>query len=329
MRSAAIKYQDKLQNGVIFVTSDTHFSTLFLQKKRRAESSEFRSTHDVSPYNYPFTFTGKEKDTETGYSYFGARYYDSDLSGLFLSVDPMADKYPSISPYAYCAWNPLKLVDDDGNEMKDPPASRITVQNGYVILKMDNLNKSTRARINQFNNDPSNWPKGQIGAIAPMAQVRHISGLVSPQGGYGYSEPSEATIYTKAVTSKSTGLPDRRVKPRPIMSNGTRVGNVALVAVEATIFSINAITGFLWNRDKKLISEHLGLLFEAFNDVIKYTNEKGLPDKYNNPCDLLFIANYVMQKENNTGDNNINKIGDEIRESLNYKYNNKVKQCEN
>ena len=26
-----------------------------------------------------FTFTGKERDSETGFSYFGARYYDSDL----------------------------------------------------------------------------------------------------------------------------------------------------------------------------------------------------------------------------------------------------------
>ena len=66
--------------------------------------------------NREYSFTGKERDEETGYSYFGARYYDSDLSGLFLSVDPMADKYPSISPYAYCAWNPLKLVDPDGME---------------------------------------------------------------------------------------------------------------------------------------------------------------------------------------------------------------------
>ncbi len=31
----------------------------------------------------------------------------------------MADKYPSISPYAYCAWNPLKLVDPDGKDF-DP-----------------------------------------------------------------------------------------------------------------------------------------------------------------------------------------------------------------
>ena len=60
------------------------------------------------------TFTGKERDDETGYSYFGARYYDSDLSGLFLSVDPMSDKYPSLSPYAYCMWNPVKLVDPKG-----------------------------------------------------------------------------------------------------------------------------------------------------------------------------------------------------------------------
>ena len=73
------------------------------------------------PYNLTYTpefcfpFTGKERDRETGFSYFGARYYDSDLSGLFLSVDPMSDKYPSISPYAYCAWNPVKLVDPDGN----------------------------------------------------------------------------------------------------------------------------------------------------------------------------------------------------------------------
>ncbi len=61
--------------------------------------------------------TGKEKDSETGYYAFGARYYDCDLSGIFLSVDPMSDKYPNISPYAYCAWNPVKLVDPDGREV--------------------------------------------------------------------------------------------------------------------------------------------------------------------------------------------------------------------
>ena len=72
----------------------------------------------MQPYSPShFTFAGKEKDSETGYYAFGARYYECDLSGIFLSVDPMSDKYPSISPYAYCAWNPVKLVDPDGREI--------------------------------------------------------------------------------------------------------------------------------------------------------------------------------------------------------------------
>ena len=63
--------------------------------------------------------TGKERDEETGYSYFGARYMDHDLMTMWLSVDPLADKYPSISPYAYCAWNSVKLVDPEGGEITD------------------------------------------------------------------------------------------------------------------------------------------------------------------------------------------------------------------
>jgi len=36
---------------------------------------------------------------------------------VWLSVDPMADKYPSMSPFMYCAGNPLKYVDPDGREI--------------------------------------------------------------------------------------------------------------------------------------------------------------------------------------------------------------------
>ena len=39
---------------------------------------------------------------------------DHELMTMWLSVDPMADKYPSISPYAYCAWNPIILTDPNG-----------------------------------------------------------------------------------------------------------------------------------------------------------------------------------------------------------------------
>ncbi len=59
---------------------------------------------------------GKEKDPETGYGYFGARYMDHELMTMWLSIDPLSDKYPNISPYAYCMWNPVKLIDPDGRD---------------------------------------------------------------------------------------------------------------------------------------------------------------------------------------------------------------------
>ena len=70
----------------------------------------------LSTVNWTHTFSAKEKDTETGYSYFGSRYYSSDLS-IWLSVDPMSAKYPSLSPYVYCANNPIKLVDPNGEDI--------------------------------------------------------------------------------------------------------------------------------------------------------------------------------------------------------------------
>lgn len=62
-----------------------------------------------------YTFSAKEKDSETNLSYFGARYYSSDLS-IWLSVDPMSDKYPSLSPYVYCKNSPVVLFDPDGED---------------------------------------------------------------------------------------------------------------------------------------------------------------------------------------------------------------------
>ena len=46
-----------------------------------------------STWEAPYKFNGKEKDEETGLYYYGARYYSPELS-MWLSVDPMSDKYP-------------------------------------------------------------------------------------------------------------------------------------------------------------------------------------------------------------------------------------------
>jgi len=52
----------------------------------------------------------------------GARLYHSTAS-VWLSVDPLSDKYPSVSPYVYCANNPVRLVDPDGRDWWVPDGS--------------------------------------------------------------------------------------------------------------------------------------------------------------------------------------------------------------
>ena len=66
------------------------------------------------PYQ-PYKYNGKEFVTEYGYDTYdyGFRNYYSAI-GRFTSVDPLAEKYYNISPYAYCANNPVKYVDLDG-----------------------------------------------------------------------------------------------------------------------------------------------------------------------------------------------------------------------
>jgi len=63
-----------------------------------------------------YDFTGKERDNETSYDYFGARYYDSRI-GRWGQVEPLLDKYPSFSSYSYSANNPILYRDFNGEEI--------------------------------------------------------------------------------------------------------------------------------------------------------------------------------------------------------------------
>ena len=99
----------------------------------------------LTPVRWTFTFSAKERDAETGLTYFGARYYSSDLS-IWLSVDPMSDKYPSLSPYVYCANNPVKLVDPNGMEVINPYKKMIETAKKDISnakIRLSNLQRGT------------------------------------------------------------------------------------------------------------------------------------------------------------------------------------------
>ncbi len=61
-----------------------------------------------------YTFNAKELDEETGMYYYEARYM---APPTFISRDPLFEKYFWLSPYAYCANNPMKYVDPSGEEI--------------------------------------------------------------------------------------------------------------------------------------------------------------------------------------------------------------------
>ena len=79
------------------------------------------TTEGTQPYKY----STKELDRENGLDWYDskARMYDPTI-GRTPTQDPMAEKYYSLSPYLWCAGNPITFTDPNGNVVEDP--------NGYI-----------------------------------------------------------------------------------------------------------------------------------------------------------------------------------------------------
>lgn len=67
---------------------------------------------------HPFRFTGKELEKINSLNWydFGARWYDVAGVPMWTSIDPLCEKYYSVSPYVYCHNNPVMLIDPDGRD---------------------------------------------------------------------------------------------------------------------------------------------------------------------------------------------------------------------
>ena len=61
----------------------------------------------------PYRYGGKEWNATTSTYDFEARYLSPSFH-RFTTMDPLCEKYYHISPYAYCAGNPINFVDPDG-----------------------------------------------------------------------------------------------------------------------------------------------------------------------------------------------------------------------
>ena len=89
-----------------------------------------------------FACNAKELDEESGMYYFEARYY---APPIFISPDPLFEKYPWMSMYAYCGNNPVSRIDPTGMTWYE------VNENGYITPIMDKETGKVKGADDDFD----------------------------------------------------------------------------------------------------------------------------------------------------------------------------------
>ncbi len=169
-------------------------------------------------FNNRWKFTGKEMDEETGLYYYGARFYNPSTS-IWLSVDPLAEVYPTISPYAYVANNPIAFVDPDGKRIKPWKTTysffgiKWTIYHGLTdinnadkkfdksyssLMKSSNVFRTAIARLKKSNRDHE------------FRTIYKKSGSTENRGKYGSFNPDDNSINFVVDLSSSDAYTGRK-----------------------------------------------------------------------------------------------------------------------
>ena len=153
-----------------------------------------------SGYDERFKFIGKERDLESGYDYFGARYLATTFLH-FTSPEPLLDDYLQISPYSYAAWNPIKYYDFKGNNPRTGRPGQY--QNGMYKMGSDATFIQPRVQHQSQKMDQSSYyhslskiNEGTISA-SPTPKENLLNSLNSFEG---------AMIQSPIIQSVATGL---------------------------------------------------------------------------------------------------------------------------
>ena len=104
----------------------------------------------------------KELQDELGLAWYdyGARNYDAAV-GQWMSIDPLAEKYPGMSPYHYTFDNPVRYVDPDGKEGEE---------NDWVpVIRLNKLSKQTEVKYMPENGDNAETLQQQYGLTKEQA----------------------------------------------------------------------------------------------------------------------------------------------------------------
>ena len=142
-----------------------------------------------SIWNTPYLFNAKEFDEETGLYYYGARYYDPRLS-LWISTDPLQEKYVNITSYCYTYNNPVIFIDPDGRHVEVTKS-----KDGSYVVSGGKANKDQNIYENyglknqrvigkmltqySFMNDDGNAIKGSIIDLSDKSGEEFLSDFMN------------------------------------------------------------------------------------------------------------------------------------------------------
>ena len=215
-----------------------------------------------SNFDAEFKFSGKPLDLETGYSYFGARYLDSKL-GIWLSVDPLSDKYPSLSPYVYTANNPIRYIDPDGRKIVPTNSEGETAIRSYV----DNFNPNVQKNVFKIH---YSGPDGGKNNYSEYPEYSSMSVK-------GYDQYSDFKSFKMAMKSNGAKLNKQEMKEAhgfylALISKDTYTVDGVVSGTSAKTFEpgtesskvVDNVTGY---RKREVYNENLN------NALINYQND--------------------------------------------------------
>jgi RHS repeat-associated protein len=242
---------------------------------------------------YRYGFNGKENDNEVkgegNQQDYGMRVYDPRL-GRFLSVDPLTNKYPALTPFQFASNCPIAGIDLDGGEIL-PVNSSIYLQtysgfqtslgqvNIYDVKKVyENIPKALRdpethdlmftlgGPVTAFGRD---WDPEKDGAIVYRAGRYYNRGPKFSGAAESSPEPSAST---KPV-GKSY---DDDVMSDP--SAATKTGNTATAIQEGAGILSNQLNVKVWDASRKE-QDNRATFYYATNLIDRYINNKRIGDK--------------------------------------------------